>query len=164
MTVTWNASGPAANVKISLSTDGGNTFPTVLAASTANDGSESVLIPDMPTTTARIKVEAVGNIYFDISDTISALSPASQPNPNRLPPPVHLRRLQVLHAGLGGRSRLPGRAVVRAPGTYFPANGRFYSIGGRSADVAGTDFTHPSSSTRPPIPGRPSLPRFRISR
>ena len=48
--VTWNASGPAANVKISLSTDGGNTFPTVLAASTANDGNESVLIPDMLTT------------------------------------------------------------------------------------------------------------------
>ncbi len=67
--VTWNASGNAANVKISLSTDGGNTFPTVLAASTPNDGSELVLIPTMPTTTARIKVEAVGNIYFDISDT-----------------------------------------------------------------------------------------------
>ena len=46
MTVTWNASGTATNVKISLSTDGGNTFPTVLAASTANDGSETVLVPD----------------------------------------------------------------------------------------------------------------------
>jgi hypothetical protein len=67
--VTWNASGNAANVKISLSTDGGNTFPTVLVASTPNDGAESVLIPNMPTTMARIKVEAVGNIYFDISDT-----------------------------------------------------------------------------------------------
>jgi hypothetical protein len=67
--VTWNVSGNAVNVKISLSTDGGNTFPTLLAASTPNDGSEMVLIPNMPTSTARIKVEAVGNIYFDISDT-----------------------------------------------------------------------------------------------
>jgi subtilisin-like proprotein convertase family protein len=37
----------------------------------------------------------------------------------------------------------PDVAVVRAPGNYFPANGKFYSIGGRSADTAGADFTHP---------------------
>jgi hypothetical protein len=75
--VTWNASGNAANVKISLSTDGGNTFPTVLVASTPNDGTESILIPNMPTTTARIKVEAVGNIYFDISDTDFSITGAA---------------------------------------------------------------------------------------
>jgi hypothetical protein len=67
--VTWNASGNATNVKISLSTDGGITFPSILIANTPNDGAESVLIPNMPTTTARIKIEAVGNIYFDVSDT-----------------------------------------------------------------------------------------------
>jgi hypothetical protein len=37
----------------------------------------------------------------------------------------------------------PAAAVVRAPGTYFPANGHFYVIGGRSAEVAGADFTNP---------------------
>lgn len=74
-TVTWNVANTTAapvscaNVKISMSTDGGQTFPTVLAASTANDGSEVVTIPVGTTTTARIKVEAVGNIFFDISNT-----------------------------------------------------------------------------------------------
>ena len=29
--------------------------------------------------------------------------------------------------------------LVRAVGVYFPANGRFYAMGGRSADTAGSD-------------------------
>ncbi|MBI5858652.1 MAG: fibronectin type III domain-containing protein [Sphingobacteriales bacterium] len=73
-TVTWSVNNTTAapvscaNVKISLSTDGGNTFST-LVASTPNDGTEVVTIPNTPSTTARVKVEAVGNIFFDISNT-----------------------------------------------------------------------------------------------
>ncbi|ACU61654.1 reprolysin-like metallopeptidase [Chitinophaga pinensis] len=72
--ITWNVANTTAspvscaNVKISISTDGGNTFST-LVSSTPNDGSQSVIIPNTPTTTARIKVESVGNIFFDISNT-----------------------------------------------------------------------------------------------
>ncbi len=85
-TIMWNVAGTTgppvscAAVKISLSTDGGTTFPTLLSASTPNDGSEALRIPNVSTTTARVKVEAVGNIYFDISDsdfTITA-GPTSQ--------------------------------------------------------------------------------------
>lgn len=74
MNVTWNVANTAAspvntaNVKISLSTDGGQTFPYVLAASTPNNGSKSVTLPAVTTTTARIKVEAVGNVFFDVSN------------------------------------------------------------------------------------------------
>jgi uncharacterized membrane protein len=73
-TVTWNVTNTnvapvnCANVSILLSTDGGQTFLTVLLASTPNDGSESVTIPNTPSTTARIKVQAVGNIFFDLSN------------------------------------------------------------------------------------------------
>lgn len=79
-TVTWNVNGTnaapinTANVKILLSTDGGTTFPTVLLASTANDGSEAVTFPAVLTTTARVKIEAVGNIFFDISNANFTLS------------------------------------------------------------------------------------------
>src|SRR5205823_2381772 len=33
--------------------------------------------------------------------------------------------------------------AVRSVGVYFPANGKFYAMGGRSADTAGSDFIHP---------------------
>lgn len=76
-TVTWNVAGTSAapiscaNVKISLSTDGGRIFPFVLANSVPNNGSANVTIPNVAnvaTTQGRIKVESVGNIFFDISD------------------------------------------------------------------------------------------------
>ena len=37
---------------------------------------------------------------------------------------------------------MPG-VIVRAVGNYFPDNGKFYAMGGRSADTAGSDYTHP---------------------
>ena len=73
-TVTWNVantSSPPVNttdVRISLSVDGGNTFPFILANSTPNDGSQAVTLPFLATTAARIKVEAVGNVFFDLSN------------------------------------------------------------------------------------------------
>jgi N-acetylneuraminic acid mutarotase len=32
---------------------------------------------------------------------------------------------------------------VRSVGVYFPANGKFYEMGGRNSDAAGSDFVHP---------------------
>lgn len=71
--VTWNVANTTAapvscpNVGILLSTDGGFTFPITLAASTPNDGSQTVTVPNTPMATARVKVYCTNNIFFDIS-------------------------------------------------------------------------------------------------
>ena len=39
--------------------------------------------------------------------------------------------------------------LVRAVGVYFPANGNFYTMGGRTSDTAGSDFQHAASITHP---------------
>ena len=76
-TITWDVAGTTANgintsnVNILLSTDGGLTFPTTLAANTANDGSEAITFPTIFEPYCRIKIEAVGNVYFAISKSFS---------------------------------------------------------------------------------------------
>jgi hypothetical protein len=78
--VTWSVANTnvapvsTSNVKITLSTDGGTTWPYVLAASTPNNGSASVVLPRVATTAARIKVEAVGNVFFDVSNANFTIS------------------------------------------------------------------------------------------
>lgn len=87
-TVTWDVAGTSgapvncANVNILMSDDGGFTYPYTLLTNTPNDGSQSVIIPVILTTTARIKVEAVGNVFFDISNAnfeITATTAAPEP-------------------------------------------------------------------------------------
>ena len=56
-TIAWtNNGGFNRNVTIELSTDGGTTFPTVIAANVANSGSRAWTVPNTPTTQARIRV------------------------------------------------------------------------------------------------------------
>jgi hypothetical protein len=73
-TVTWNTAATSDApfnvdyVKILYSTDGGLTYPITILANTENDGTEAIVIPKVVTNKGRIKVEAIGNIFFDISD------------------------------------------------------------------------------------------------
>ncbi|WP_395657334.1 M12 family metallo-peptidase [Nocardioides sp.] len=70
-TITWKVNGTqklAKNVKIVLSTDNGQTWKTVLAKKTANDGKVVVKMPKKKTSSAWIMIEAVGNYFFDVND------------------------------------------------------------------------------------------------
>ena len=74
--VLWNVAGTdkspinASSVNILLSTDGGSTFPIVLAESVPNNGSSQVIIPNgIDTTSARIMIKPGSNIFFAINST-----------------------------------------------------------------------------------------------
>lgn len=74
-TITWevadtNIAPISANfVNILLSTDSGLTYSTTLASNILNNGSYSIIVPNLTTTEARIKVEAVDNIFYNINAT-----------------------------------------------------------------------------------------------
>ncbi len=90
MVVSWAVAGTdgapinCTAVDIWLSTDGGYTFDELLASSVANDGAETVVLPNISSNTARIKVKASGNHFFDISDGNFVIDPTLNPVDNDL--------------------------------------------------------------------------------
>lgn len=77
MTLNWNVSGTdantidVANVAIKLTTDGGQTF-TTLVESTPNNGSATFTIPqEISAESAYLVVEAIGNIFYAMSPEVA---------------------------------------------------------------------------------------------
>ena len=144
--ITWDVAGTnlppvsTENVKISLSLDGGWTYPVVLAESTANDGSESFVLPNVDTATARVKVEAVGNVYFDISQTDFTVRGAAR----------QIAELAAFVDGLG-----PGTASRRRSAP--PARASSGATSARPATSCRRCRTR--STPRPAAPSRPRRPR-----
>lgn len=69
--VSWDVAGTsviANKVSILLSTDAGASFPILLASGVPNTGVALVTLPNTPTNNARIKVQADGRNFFDISN------------------------------------------------------------------------------------------------
>lgn len=75
--ITWDVAGTntgavnTSTVNILLSTDGGFTYPHVLATEVPNNGSNTVTVPSTggDTTTARVKVEGHNSIFYAINPT-----------------------------------------------------------------------------------------------
>lgn len=73
-TVNWSVAGTqnapvsCALVDILLSTDGGLTWPHLLATGVPNNGTANVNAPMLSTATARVMVRANGNVFYDMSD------------------------------------------------------------------------------------------------
>lgn len=79
--ITWNVANTTAspvscaNVDIWLSTNGGMTYPTLLAMNEPNDGSATIAVPPGTTTTGRIMVRGANNIFFDINNANITIEP-----------------------------------------------------------------------------------------
>ncbi|HEY5883372.1 MAG TPA: M12 family metallo-peptidase [Pyrinomonadaceae bacterium] len=89
-TVSWNVANTSSapvncgNIRITLSVDGGTSFPFTLASSKPNTGSATVTVPNVPTSTARVRVEAIDNIFFSISLPNFTITPNSTAAPTLL--------------------------------------------------------------------------------
>ncbi|MEQ8924898.1 MAG: M12 family metallo-peptidase [Fulvivirga sp.] len=86
--LTWDVAGTdqqpinCQNVNVLLSVDGGLTYPHTIKSNIPNDGTELIVIPDVTTVNARIMIEAVDNVFFDINDSDFSIVAPSDPDYN----------------------------------------------------------------------------------
>lgn len=84
--LTWSVAGTtgapvnSANVDVLFSTDGGQTFPHTLLSNTPNDGSQSIVVPNLNTYNGRIKVKSSNNIFFDINNAAQTITSSCTAN------------------------------------------------------------------------------------
>ena len=105
------------NVKITFSTDGGTTFPIILLASTANDGTETITIPNNLTSQGRIKIEPVGTyVFFDVNNVNITISNDCNPEITSITANTAVSA-QVGNAALNLGSSAYGNALSSFTGT-----------------------------------------------
>jgi hypothetical protein len=139
--VTWDVAGTNAPpiavtaVRISLFRNGGTMPATVLADSTPNDGAETVTIP---TTTggaqSRIKIEAVDNYFFDLSDADLVVKAAPAVN---VPANVAVAYSDAANVD------------VQVSDDDGPGSGLHASVSGLPAGVTATEAPPSADATRP---------------
>jgi Metallo-peptidase family M12B Reprolysin-like/Bacterial pre-peptidase C-terminal domain len=147
--VTWNVAGTTAApintslVNIKLSSDGGLNYTTYVS-NTPNDGSEVILLPAAAVANARIKVEAVGNYFFDISDVnftitappamfVSTTSPAAG-SVVTAPVTLDVTFSQTINSSTIGTGDLTLSQGTVTAASLFSANVARYTLGGFTSD------------------------------
>ncbi|RSZ60569.1 hypothetical protein HF313_19660 [Massilia atriviolacea] len=121
-TVTWDVANTdvapvgVGSVNIALSTDGGKTWPVLLAEGVPNNGSATVTLPSAPASAARIKVEAVGNVFFDISNADVGIHLAGDQNLDGNVDCVDLALVKAAFGKRTGQEGFDARADVVADG------------------------------------------------
>ena len=96
--ITWNVANTTAapintaNVTILLSKDGGLTWPTVLVASTPNNGTYSYTVPGGlgNVSNARIMVKSIGNVFFNVNLKDFTINSSELISPPVITPPVRV--------------------------------------------------------------------------
>ncbi|MFQ5495282.1 MAG: reprolysin-like metallopeptidase [Phycisphaerae bacterium] len=155
VTVAWDVAGTdlapigVTSVNILLSTDGGLTFPITLAASTPNDGTEIVTIPAGDTLTARIKVEAVDNVFFALSgnSVVGSCLLSLPPQPDVI---QSKNRYLSFSAGTPGANQAVRVRFVSLPGAFATLNGTDMWLAGAIAVGENPGRVNP-------IPGQPTF-------
>jgi subtilisin-like proprotein convertase family protein len=86
VTVTWAVSGTNAepinctHVDVYLSTDGGYTYPILLAGNQLNDGAAKVVVPNVLSADCRVKIKGRNQVFFDISNQNFSIGMPANPS------------------------------------------------------------------------------------
>ena len=148
--LTWSVNGTNAaplsvqNVKITFSTDGGATFPIILLASTPNDGTEPITIPNNLTSQGRIKIEPVGTYaFFDVNNVNVTISDACNAEITSITPNTAVSA-QVGNAALNLGLSAYGNAITSFTGSLTSSDGSSTLVGNNG----GTCINYGGNSTK----------------
>ncbi len=171
-TITWNVANTNAApvnctaVDILFSTDGGNTFPYTLASNTANDGSEIIIIPSLPTSSGRIMIRSRNNIFFNINSAYVSIVSSCTANGVTITPsaavsaPVNSATLNLsLSPVFGSVVALSGTLNNSDPATSLAVNN--LSVG--SCTTAGNTYRYNTFYFTPSVSGNYTFTRTAAS-
>lgn len=128
--VSWDVAGTdvapfdCATVRIEMSTDGGYTYPFVLAESVPNNGGYVVKVPDAVSSAVRVRVACNENVFYNINDedlsvindgTVSGLEAAQTGTIGLFPNPAQ-NHVRVQWSGLRLLGANPQVQVIDATG------------------------------------------------